>query len=131
MAHDVRYDEDEPTWEQLEAGRPPGPKAVNRLPRHGEVLGEVREIRVAVRNQMDGIRPIEQVTLSYEWNPPEIREGGSVYPDSWTFAGMTTVVQGMDGSAKPGTPLSAEEWALLGPSLGWVWDLVHAMRPRG
>lgn len=104
--------------------------AVNRLPVHGEVLGEIRQITVAVRNQMDGIRPIEQATLTYRWFPAMDRDGQE-FPGGWTFEGMTTTVQGLDGVLKEGTPLSAADWAQLGPALGWVWDLVHAMRPRG
>jgi len=98
--------------------------------RHGEVQAELRRIQVAVRGQMDGIRPIEAVVLTYRWTPPTEWAGG-MEPACWTFEGMETLVQGLDGSLKPGTPLSADEWAQLGPSLGWVWDLVHAMRPRG
>jgi hypothetical protein len=91
---------------------------------HGERLGEVRFIEVSVRGQMDGIRPIESAVLTYAWNPPV---GEAV--ESWTFEGMQTRVQGLDGTLKAGTPLGREEFALLGPALGWAWDLVHAMRP--
>jgi hypothetical protein len=85
------------------------------------VQAELRRIQVAVRGQMDGIRPIEAVVLTYRWTPTR----------GWRFEGLETLVQGLDGALKPGTPLSSEDFASLGPSLGWAWDLVTQMRPRG
>lgn len=89
---------------------------------HGSVQGELRRIQVAVRGQMDGIRPIEAVVLTYRWT----RASGG-----WVFESLETLVQGLDGSLKPGTVLSAEDFHMLGPSLGWAWELGHQMWPRG
>ena len=86
------------------------------------VQGEARRIQVPVRGQMDGIRPIEAVVLEYRWTKAS---GG------WVFAGLETLVQGLGGELKVGTPLSAEEWHQLGPSLGWAFEIVHAHWPRG
>lgn len=88
---------------------------------HGSVQAEVRCFQVAVRGQMDGIRPIEAVVLTYTWSP---RIG-------WVFEGLETLVQGLDGALKPGAVLTNDDFALLGPALGWAWDLVSQMRPRG
>lgn len=161
MAHDVRYDEDEerPTWEELDSGRPPKPQPEDyraaaeflgigrqegmtreasavlvgpvRDRRHGEVQAELRRIQVSVRGQMDGIRPIEAVVLTYRWVPDRAWPDRDVAWSGWVFEELQPLVQGLDGTLKPGTVLSAEDVALLGPSLGWAWALVHALRPRG
>jgi hypothetical protein len=89
---------------------------------HGSVQAELRRIQVAVRGQMDGIRPIEAVVLTYRW----VAE----HPH-WVFEELQPLVQGLDGALKPGTVLTSEDFSLLGPSLGWAWDMVTAMRPRG
>lgn len=89
---------------------------------HGSVQAELRRIQVAVRGQMDGIRPIEAVVLTYRWV--------AQHPH-WLFEQLETLVQGLGGELKPGTVLSSEEFGMLGPSLGWAWDLATSMRPRG
>jgi hypothetical protein len=89
---------------------------------HGSVQGEMRRIQVAVRGQMDGIRPIEAVVLTYRWT----RASGG-----WVFEEMETLVQGLDGTLKPGTVLNSADFHMLGPSLGWAWELGHAHWPRG
>lgn len=89
---------------------------------HGTVQAELRRIQVAVRGQMDGIRPIEAAVLTFRWT------GG----EGWIFEELETLVQGMAGELKPGVVIAAEDWpTITDPERAWAAELVRAVRPRG